>query len=44
MELSALKPQDMLADQGYDSDCFRQYLLLHGILPVIPSHKGRSTP
>ncbi|AFW02705.1 transposase [Gluconobacter oxydans H24] len=32
----------MLADRGYDSDSFRQDLLVHGILPVIPSRKGRS--
>ncbi|MBS0995872.1 transposase [Gluconobacter cerinus] len=34
----------MLADRGYDSDSFRQDLLIHGILPVIPSRKGRSVP
>jgi len=34
----------MLADRGYDSYSFRQDLLIHGILPVIPSRKGRSTP
>jgi len=34
----------MLADRGYDSDSFRQDLLLRGTLPVIPSCKGRSAP
>jgi len=29
---------------GYDSDGFRQDLLIHGILPVILSQKGRSVP
>lgn len=37
-------PRAMLADRGYDSDSFRQTLLIHGILPVIPSRKSRSTP
>ena len=34
----------MLADRGYDSDSFRQDLLIHGILPVMPSRKDRSAP
>ncbi|MBF0860505.1 transposase, partial [Gluconobacter sp. LMG 31484] len=34
-------PKAMLADRGYDSDSFRHELLVHGILPVIPSRKGR---
>lgn len=34
----------MLANQGYDSDSFRQDLLIHGILPFIPSRKGRKAP
>ncbi|MFT9447734.1 transposase [Gluconobacter japonicus] len=29
-------------DRGYDSANFRQALLIQGILPVIPSQKGRS--
>ncbi|OUJ01215.1 transposase [Acetobacter orientalis] len=37
-------PKAMLADRGYDSDSFRLDLLLRGILPVIPSRKGRSVP
>jgi len=34
----------MLADWDYDSGSFRQDSLIHGILPVIPSRKGRSVP
>ncbi|MDE7541159.1 transposase [Gluconobacter sphaericus] len=37
-------PKAMLADRGYDSDCFRQGLLFCGILPAIPSRKGRNAP
>lgn len=37
-------PKAMLADRGYDSDCSRQDLLIHGILPIIPSRKGRNAP
>ncbi|KXV15045.1 transposase [Gluconobacter oxydans] len=37
-------PKAMLADRGYDSDGFRQDLLFRGILPVIPSRKGRNAP
>ena len=44
MALPVPNPRAMLADRGYDSDGFRQDLLLHGILPVIPSRKGRTTP
>ncbi|WKE49706.1 transposase [Gluconobacter oxydans] len=44
MALPAPNPRAMLADRGYDSDGFRQDLLIHGILPVIPSRKGRSVP
>ncbi|WP_318248679.1 transposase [Gluconobacter oxydans] len=29
---------------GRSRDSFRQDLLLHGILPIIPSRKGRSVP
>jgi len=42
MKLQVPSPRAMLADRGYDSDSFRQDLLLRGILPVIPSRKGRS--
>ncbi|MBS1092968.1 IS5 family transposase [Gluconobacter sp. Dm-74] len=44
MALPVPNPRAMLADRGYDSDGFRQNLLVHGILPVIPSRKGRSVP
>ncbi|WP_264787595.1 IS5 family transposase, partial [Gluconobacter roseus] len=44
MKLPAPNPKAMLADRGYDSDSFCQELLVHGILPVIPSRKGRSAP
>ncbi len=44
MKLPVPNPKAMLADRGYDSDSFRQELLIHGILPVIPSRKGRSAP
>ncbi|WP_197032594.1 transposase [Gluconobacter roseus] len=42
--LPAPDPRAMLADRSYDSDSFRQELLIHGILPVIPSRKGRNAP
>ena len=44
MKLSVPPPKAMLADRGYDSDSFRQNLLIYAILPVIPSRKGRSVP
>ncbi|GAP25954.1 transposase [Gluconobacter frateurii NBRC 101659] len=44
MKLSVPPPKAMLADRGHDSDSFRQDLLIHGILPVIPSRKSRSAP
>ncbi|GAP24054.1 transposase [Gluconobacter frateurii NBRC 101659] len=44
MALPVPNPKAMLADRGYDSDGFRQNLLIHGILPVIPSRKGCSVP
>ncbi|WP_224777943.1 MULTISPECIES: IS5 family transposase [Gluconobacter] len=44
MAFAVPNPKAMLADRGYDSDWFRQDLLLRGILPVIPSRKGRSVP
>nr|WP_277302620.1 IS5 family transposase [Asaia bogorensis] len=37
-------PRAMLAERGYDSDCFRQALLIHAILPVVPSREGRKAP
>ncbi|WP_371819028.1 transposase, partial [Gluconobacter sp. P1C6_b] len=44
MALPVPNPRAMLADRGYDSDDFRQNLLIHGILPVMPSRKDRSVP
>ncbi|MCW2265910.1 transposase [Gluconobacter cerinus] len=38
------EPQNHAGRRGYDSDCFRQDLLIHGILPVIPPRKSRSAP
>ncbi len=43
MAFAVPNPKAMLANRGYDSDWFRQDLLLRGILPVIPSRKGRSS-
>lgn len=40
----ASDPKFMLADPRYDSNSFRQDLLDHGILSVIPSGEGCSTP
>nr|WP_265589636.1 IS5 family transposase [Gluconobacter cadivus] len=44
MKLPVPNLKVMLANRGYDSACFRQDLLQRGILPVIPSRKGRSAP
>lgn len=44
MEIAPSKPRMLLADKGYDSDHIRQSLLLHGILPVIPSKANRREP
>lgn len=37
MKLPVPPPRPMLADRGYDGDCFRQNLLIYEILPVMPS-------
>jgi transposase len=37
-------PKAMLADKGYDSDTVREYLLLRGVLPVIPPKSNRREP
>jgi transposase len=34
----------LIGDMGYDADRVRQDLLLHGVLPVIPSHPARKEP
>ena len=44
MALPAPKPTALLADKGYDDDRFRENLLLHGILPIIPPRSNRKTP
>jgi transposase len=44
MALPGIKPRLVLADKGYDSDDFRQALLLRGILPVIPPRSNRIEP
>ncbi|WP_338085342.1 transposase [Gluconobacter cerinus] len=44
MMLPVPNPRAMLADRTYDSDCFRQKLLIHRILPIIPSRNGRKAP
>jgi len=32
------------ADKGYDGDRFRESLLIHGILPIIPPRSNRKVP
>lgn len=44
MELPLPKPNALLADKGYDSDRFRESLLMHGILPIIPPKANRKVP
>ena len=44
MALPIRKPKALLADKGYDSDRFRESLLLHGILPIIPPKANRKVP
>ena len=44
MTIPAATPKALLADKGYDGDAFRQNLLLHGILPVIPPRSNRKAP
>jgi len=34
----------VIADRGYDSQEFRQYIQERGMSPVIPSHPGRKEP
>lgn len=43
--LNSLPPAGhMLADRGYDADCYREALENKGIEPCIPSRKGRKVP
>jgi transposase len=44
MALPAPKPAALLADKGYDGDRFRENLLMHGILPIIPPRSSRKAP
>ncbi len=44
MAMPVPKPAALLADKGYDGDRFRENLLLHNILPVIPPRSNRKTP
>ena len=34
----------LLADKGYDGNAFRQKILMHGILPIIPPRSNRKAP
>jgi len=44
MALPVPKPNALLADKGYDGDRFRENLLMHGILPIIPPRSNRKAP
>ncbi|QNG48669.1 IS5 family transposase [Sphingobium yanoikuyae] len=44
MAMPVPKPPALFADKGYDGDRFRENLLLHNILPVIPPRSNRKTP
>lgn len=44
MEMPVPKPKALLADKGYDGDSFRESLLLHDILPIIPPRSNRKVP
>lgn len=41
MDLPLLKPAALLADRGYDGYRFRENLLMHDILPIIPPRSNR---
>ncbi len=41
MAMPVPKPPALLADKGCDGDRFRENLLLHNILPVIPPRSNR---
>ena len=34
----------MLADRGYDADCYREAFEYKGVTPCIPARKGRKAP
>lgn len=44
MTIPVATPKALLADKGSDGDAFRQHLLMHGILPVIPPGSNRKAP
>ncbi|MDE0877095.1 MAG: IS5 family transposase [Sphingomonas bacterium] len=44
MALPLPKPKGLLADKGYDSNGFRESLLMRGILPIIPPRSNRKLP
>ena len=44
MALPLPKSKALLADKGYDSDRFRENLLMRGILPIIPPRSNRKAP
>lgn len=44
MEIPVATPKALLADKGYDSDRFRETLLMRGILPIIPPKANRKAP
>jgi len=44
MAIPVATPKALLADKGYDSDRFRESLLIRGILPIIPPRSNRKVP
>ncbi len=44
MAIPVTTPKALRADKGYDGDAVRQNLLMHGILPIIPSKANRREP
>lgn len=44
MAILIAKPKALLADKGHDGDAVRENLLMHGILPIIPSKANPREP
>ena len=44
MAIPVATPKALLADKGYDGNDFREYLLIRGILPIIPPRSNRKAP
>ena len=44
MTIAVATPKALLADKGHNGDAFRQNLLIHGILPIIPPRSNRKAP